>query len=227
MFLLSEILLFIILSWLFSTPICRSNSRCSTNWPWQPQQTLLHSTGKRIRQELRLYVGGHLFQCLWHLFPFPLSWVVCQVVDLEVGSNFLVSGRWSPIFYFFVLFLGSSPHILALNPYNRDYVICWTLSITWEIMEIGFLHMLPNFAGMCSCMVLLVMLLWGAPSPHPVTSVAFCCWHFLFGWLVYMQYCPVFLPSKSSRVYRVLWWLRPSTTFFFSPSLLLRFHPRL
>eukprot|EP00823_Brevimastigomonas_motovehiculus_P009105 TRINITY_DN8788_c0_g1_i1.p1 TRINITY_DN8788_c0_g1~~TRINITY_DN8788_c0_g1_i1.p1 ORF type:complete len:459 (-),score=78.76 TRINITY_DN8788_c0_g1_i1:14-1390(-) len=28
----------------------------------------------------------------------------------------------------------------------RHWLICWALSITWEIIEIAFLHMLPNFA---------------------------------------------------------------------------------
>jgi len=27
----------------------------------------------------------------------------------------------------------------------RNYWICWTLSITWEMTEVQFTHLLPNF----------------------------------------------------------------------------------
>ena len=28
----------------------------------------------------------------------------------------------------------------------RHYGICWTISVTWEITEVAFAHLLPNFA---------------------------------------------------------------------------------
>ncbi len=28
----------------------------------------------------------------------------------------------------------------------RHYGICWTISVTWEITELAFAHLLPNFA---------------------------------------------------------------------------------
>jgi hypothetical protein len=27
-----------------------------------------------------------------------------------------------------------------------DYTLCWAISISWEVIEVAFLHMLPNFA---------------------------------------------------------------------------------
>jgi phosphatidylserine synthase 1 len=27
-----------------------------------------------------------------------------------------------------------------------DYALCWAISISWEVIEVAFLHMLPNFA---------------------------------------------------------------------------------
>ncbi len=28
----------------------------------------------------------------------------------------------------------------------RHYGLCWTISVTWEITEVAFAHLLPNFA---------------------------------------------------------------------------------
>jgi len=55
---------------------------------------------------------------------------------------------WEAIFpniydrFFIAHFIGWVLKSLML----RDQLVCWAISISWEIIEIGFLHMLPNFA---------------------------------------------------------------------------------
>ncbi len=44
--------------------------------------------------------------------------------------------------YFLSHFLGWLGKTLVL----RDRVICWTISVTWELVELAMIHMLPNFA---------------------------------------------------------------------------------
>jgi hypothetical protein len=53
----------------------------------------------------------------------------------ECACSFLI------VSYLFFLF--SSP---LFFPFHSDPVICWVISIQWELIEILFMHMLPNFA---------------------------------------------------------------------------------
>ena len=58
----------------------------------------------------------------------------------------------------------------------RDMVICWVISIQWELIEILFMHMLPNFAGQlaydAACDALNSMLVRSLciPLPHLTLS---------------------------------------------------------
>ena len=60
------------------------------------------------------------------------------------NCEFTVENLWNATYdrYFLSHFLGWVCKSIML----RDSLFCWTISIGWELIEIAFTHMLPNFA---------------------------------------------------------------------------------